>query len=217
MSNNYYDATGVLVLDKVTPVITALFGGFNLDPDLGDGTAYIAKISEDNDPQWDDIRESLVELAKELGLTPSKGIDDGADGWLHALTTHFGDVDEEVLCNIVEPDESVALVDIYGIASRLDDGHGLKAIKMEGCWHCDKPRLFEFGGHGEFIGRNCYVSSGSSRAIQLGDKLDAALASGNLEDGATQLMASVSSILDGVYDEEKRKTVRQHLAALLAA
>ena len=31
MSNNYYDATGVLVLDRITPVMTALFGGFNLD------------------------------------------------------------------------------------------------------------------------------------------------------------------------------------------
>lgn len=26
MANTYYDATGVLVLNKVTPVITALFG-----------------------------------------------------------------------------------------------------------------------------------------------------------------------------------------------
>lgn len=30
MANNYYDATGTLVLDKVTPVIKALFDGFNL-------------------------------------------------------------------------------------------------------------------------------------------------------------------------------------------
>lgn len=31
MAQNYYDATGTLVLDKVTPIIKALFGGFNLD------------------------------------------------------------------------------------------------------------------------------------------------------------------------------------------
>jgi len=38
MSNNYSDATGVLVLDRITPVITALFGGFNLDETYpGDG------------------------------------------------------------------------------------------------------------------------------------------------------------------------------------
>ena len=31
MANTYFDATGVLVLDRVTPVITTLFGGFKLD------------------------------------------------------------------------------------------------------------------------------------------------------------------------------------------
>lgn len=43
MANNYYEATGVLILDEVTPVITALFDAFNLDPDFpGNGQAYIA-------------------------------------------------------------------------------------------------------------------------------------------------------------------------------
>lgn len=217
MANNYYDATGVLVLDKVTPVITALFGGFNLDASYpGDGEVYVAKISEDNDPNWDDIRESLVELAKELGLTPSENVDDAAAGWLHALTAHFGDGEDEVLCNIVEPDDSADLADIYRIALRLDDGHGLKAIKIEGCWHCDKPRLFEFGGNGEYIGRNCYVSSVSSSSVLLGGKLDAALASGNLDDGAKELLASVSGILNGVYDKGEREALKQRLATLLA-
>ena len=31
MANNYYDATGVLMLNRITPVITALFGAFELD------------------------------------------------------------------------------------------------------------------------------------------------------------------------------------------
>jgi len=30
MANSYYEATGVLVLDRVTPVIQALFGAFAL-------------------------------------------------------------------------------------------------------------------------------------------------------------------------------------------
>lgn len=52
MANNYYDATGVLVLERVTPVITTLFGAFNLDADYpGNGQAYIARIAESNDPQ----------------------------------------------------------------------------------------------------------------------------------------------------------------------
>ena len=49
MANNYYDATGVLVLDQVTPVITALFGGLKLDASYpGNGEVYIAQIAEDS-------------------------------------------------------------------------------------------------------------------------------------------------------------------------
>lgn len=70
MANNYYDATGVLLLDRVTPVITALFDGFNLDEAYpGHGEAYVARISEDNDPQWDAIRDNLAELARERSAT----------------------------------------------------------------------------------------------------------------------------------------------------
>lgn len=47
MANNYYEATGVLVLDRVTPVIQALFGAFALDESHpGNGQAYIAQIAE---------------------------------------------------------------------------------------------------------------------------------------------------------------------------
>lgn len=46
MANNHYEATGVLVLDRVTPVIRALFGGFQLDADYpGNGDAYIALVA----------------------------------------------------------------------------------------------------------------------------------------------------------------------------
>ena len=51
MANNYYEATGVLVLDRVTPVIQALFGAFALDESHpGNGQAYIAQIAETTNP-----------------------------------------------------------------------------------------------------------------------------------------------------------------------
>jgi hypothetical protein len=46
MAQNYYDGTGVLVLDKVTPVIRGLFGLFRLDETYpGDGRVYIGVSS----------------------------------------------------------------------------------------------------------------------------------------------------------------------------
>ena len=63
MANNYYEGTGVLVLDHVTPVIKALFGTFALDESHpGNGQAYIALIAETNDPRWTDVLDGLEEL-----------------------------------------------------------------------------------------------------------------------------------------------------------
>ena len=217
MANNYYDSTGVLVLDKVTPVITALFGDFKLDADYpGNGEAYIAKFSEDNDPNWDDIRDSLVELAQVMGLTASDSVDDGNNGWLRALCAHFGDKDDELVSEIAGFEDSADVANLYRVAQRLDDGHGLKAIKVEGGWHCDKPRLFEFGGVGEYIGRDCYVSSISSDAVLFGPKLQATLTADDLDTGADEILAKLTDILDGVYDKTKREALKQKLVAKLA-
>jgi len=44
MANNYYDATGTLTLKKVTPVIKALFGNLELDPDYPGKVAESAEV-----------------------------------------------------------------------------------------------------------------------------------------------------------------------------
>ena len=83
MANNYSDATGVLILQQVTPVITALFSGFNLDATYpGNGQAYVADVSEDTDHSWDTICENLAALSESLGLAlpdDGEGEGEGAD------------------------------------------------------------------------------------------------------------------------------------------
>lgn len=53
MANNSYDATGTLAFDgeaKITPIIRALFGAYNLDASIpGNGKAYIAAMSDGDD------------------------------------------------------------------------------------------------------------------------------------------------------------------------
>ena len=60
MADNYYDMTGTITLDKVTPVIKALFGPFELDENYpGDGTVYIANIAENSNCSWDEVLDNL--------------------------------------------------------------------------------------------------------------------------------------------------------------
>lgn len=217
MANNYNDMTGVLVLDKVTPVISALFGDYNLDAAYpGNGEAYIAKISESNSCTWDGVLENLQGLAEKLGLDV-ENIETVEDA-LEILAKHFK-VEQQSLVDLIEqqPFEDDADLDVlFTIARFFDDGHGLKAYKTEESWHCDRPRLFEFGGAGAFTGLHVSTGSSSGQAVRIGETLEAALAAGHLDAAAEAVRETVDNLLAGIRDETARTQVRSKLAQLLA-
>ena len=219
MANNYYDATGVLILDQVTPVITALFGAFNLDQTYpGNGEVYIARISETNDPQWDDVLEGLTDLANALKCPLPAGYEVSIEGYLRNLVKHFHAEDNEDLENLIQHhpfEDGADLAALFLIATCFDDGHGLKAIKFESAWHCSKPRLFEFGGEGIFISREIVLYGASSRALELGHDLHGALLQGSLDEAADRLALETLNVLSGISDDVKRQTLRQKLARKL--
>ncbi|WP_126227727.1 hypothetical protein [Burkholderia ambifaria] len=218
MANNYYDGTGVLVLDHVTPVISALFGAFLLDPDWpGNGQAYIARISESSDPSWSDIRGSLMLLAAQLDL-PCPEEDVTLDVLLGLLACHFHVDGDDGLNNLIEhhPLEDTAdLEALFLIALCFDDGHGLRAIQFEGCWHCSKPRLFEFGGDGAFISREVIHYGNSREPIEFGITMREALVARDLDSATAMLATMVRKTLAGISDNAARETLVVQLAALL--
>jgi hypothetical protein len=235
MANNYYDATGVLFLDRVTPVITALFGRFKLDAAYpGNDHAYIAHLSETNDPQWADVLTDLIALAAQFDLPApdcdeadkedGEGSDDGngseptMEVILGFLAGHFGADGNADLLNLIEHakfEDCADLDALFLIATCFDDGHNLQEIRLEGSWRCDKPRLFEFGGEGRFVSRELEVSSTSTRAIGLGSALRTFLVDGRINDAAKVLDLEVRRLLAGVTDDEQRRRLQQDLAALL--
>lgn len=221
MANNYYDMTGVLVLNKVTPVIKALFGPLELDENHpGNGIVYIANISESTSCSWDSVLENLRELAERLGLSQPEDAEDEIEEYLNVLATHFCAESNTEIANLIEMTdfENDADVDtLFTIALAFDDGHGLKSYKTETSWHCSKPRLFEFGGAGDFRGLHISMGDSSDRTAALGEALDDALTSDETEKAAEILYRKVEGILNGVFDEIKRSAMRSKLSALLAA
>jgi hypothetical protein len=137
MADHNYGATSVLILDRVTPVITALFGAYNLDASYpGNGQAYSARISESNDPQWDDVREALAHLAAELGLLDRKDDPPAVADLLRALAVHFSVERDEELDFLFRHDDfkgDLGLDVLFLLATRFDDGHRLAALLFEGC------------------------------------------------------------------------------------
>ena len=103
MANNYYEGTGVLVLERVTPVIKALFSAFALDETYpGNGAAYIAQIAENNDPQWTDVLDGLEDLAVQLGIPMPDDEELSIPSLLERLASHFGAEQDAELENLIE-------------------------------------------------------------------------------------------------------------------
>jgi hypothetical protein len=173
MADNYYDATGVLVLDRVTPVITALFGRFNLDGNYpGNGKAYIAWLSETGDPQWDEVWDDLSDLARQLKIDLPDDDSPSTASILKRLAEYFDGLDE-ALDRFIERqpfDDSANIEALFQIATRCNDGHNLSALQFQGAWYCGKPRLFEFGGDACFLSREVNLYSTSNQTLNLGSR-----------------------------------------------
>ncbi len=219
MADTYYDATGVLTLDRVTPVITALFGAFALDESYpGNGRVYIAKLSGRNDPQWDGIRDALAELAAHLGLSALAESSPDIKVLLKQLAGHFHAGNETVLNELIDSghfEDEADLQVLFEIAACLDDGHGLRAIEIEGCWRCSRPVLFEFGGDGLFVSREITLHGSSSQALELGQALYDALATGHLDEATRVLATHAAGALIGIHDGAIREALRRRLARRL--
>ncbi|WP_321967057.1 hypothetical protein [Burkholderia cepacia] len=222
MSNNYYDATGVLEFSAnavITPVIRALFRPFKLDEDdlrrSPSTTVYIAHLAEDNNTDWETIFASIAEEAQGIGIRPlTDDHDESSMMWLEALIAKFVHSDEglgDLLDRIARDAQSHSDADLealYAIAMLCNDGHNLKAIHMEGCWHCSKPRLFEFGGIGEYRGLAFSITRSSTEALRLGSALSAALESSNLDVAAQLVAEDLEKVLAGVTGAEVRSVLR---------
>ncbi|QWE98138.1 MULTISPECIES: hypothetical protein [unclassified Cupriavidus] len=219
MANTYSTSTGVLILDKVTPMIMALFGAFALDPTTpGNGEVYIASTPED-EPHWGKVNDRVAALRSDLGVELPDDTSEGIAMELFALAEHFG-INDPGLFQLLDhheftEDEDADLQVLFDLAQWFDDGHGLKAIKFEGSWRCDKPQLFEFGGAGDFIGRHISVRSSSATAIVLGAELDAAIEIGNLDGVATRFVTQINGILAGLTDGAIADRVRVKLGRSL--
>lgn len=220
MADNYTDMTGVLTLEKVTPVIEALFGPFELDEAYpGKGTVYIANISESTSCSWDCVLDNLRELVEELGLSLPEDADDSVEEHLNVLATHFGADGNTTLANLIDLvdfEDDADLDTLFTIALAFNDGHGLKSYKTETSWHCSRPRLFEFGGAGDFRGLHIAVGDSSDRVTAMGQNLEDALTADDITKAADILQKKIDGILNGVFDESTRASIRSKLSEVLA-
>lgn len=220
MANNYSESTGLLRLKKVTPVIEAMFGQFNFGP-THSGEFYIG-IDDETCPLWEGLSERLSDLCNSLGI--KIGLDDMQDTlvekYLGALADHFGKSDDTDLMNYIEHIDVFSTVEIdemYFLATKFDDGHGLSAMEIEGCWYCSKLRYGEQGGWGSYDGKYFSDRTHSNESITYGRAIDVALGFNDVETATKIIAKRTESMLSGISDENQRKAVLQRLNVLMVS
>jgi hypothetical protein len=237
MANNYYNSTGVLSLNVITPVITALFEHYHLDGDYpGEGKAYIADIAEETDDSVDSLLERLQELAETLGVTldestetqvvpvaeadiPYGNESNICKEYLRKFGAYFNIPESDVgFYNSIEFSDfsdGIGIEQLFELALRFNDGHGLTSLSSEGSWYCSKPRLGEFGGNGLFLGVKCSLSRSSSELEGMAYALEGALLTANYDKAAGILCNEALHLLKAVKNPTERAVIQAKLSNLL--
>lgn len=210
MANNYYQGNGLIHLKMITPIIQALFGVFEV-AQHNEGSAYICK-SESN-ISYMGVAECVNDCILD-GSVPFEG-EEFVKQVFFALAEKLGKLDAvKAYINpdaVFEPDEDAELEFLFGLAQILDDGHGIKSILFDGAWTCDRPRLGEFGGDGEYVGKAYSVGFGSFTTDHLGPTVNNALLDGDIELAASALTAHFNRVLDGIADASQRIDVAKRI------
>ena len=214
MASNFYQQTGIILLDNVTPVIKTIFSAFTIGEVRNGSASFIS--DDDNNLHWESLREDLVRLAEEMQIElPVTADRDSTDDWIAALLGHFAPADEDLRSLVLGSDEQPTMGELFRLARNLDDGHGLIALKLEGAWTCTKPIPFAFGGNGEYYGQHVMVQTSSQSAVSIGDQLENKLAADLPKAAADVLLNEVLQLLNGIHNPDARSAVQRALGEKL--
>lgn len=219
MSNEFFDSTGVLFLEEITPMIKALYDGYKVDADYaGTGRCYIALTQYGGDSSWNTVLESLSKLAISKGIAHEDA--DSAVDVLTFLAKSFGVQDDERFCNIMKNEDfsgETSLEILYDLAILFDDGHKISGYLTESAWTAKKPFLFGFGGIGFYQGKHYACTFSSDNAGSFGGRINQKLSNGDLNSAAEILKQEVQKLLEGVVCENQRIALKLALSVLLKA
>jgi hypothetical protein len=128
------EATGMLMLERITPVITALFGGYIQQATACQG-GFIIKLWEDMPPSWREVHRALVQLGNALDMPIPPKARSTIQGQLDWFAWFLRNEESSDLQALLRDHcfEGVADIEtLFLLSDILNDGHGLFAMRFEG-------------------------------------------------------------------------------------
>jgi len=212
MSDSYHKGTGELTLQKVTPMIEALFAGFEVTWDEDVMGACISFSLQSQLPDWGGVHEKLKDLASSMKLLLPDDSDGSLLEYVYLFITHFN-LDDDPFFENIDNYRFEGLPDLemlFDLAIRFDDGHKLESIDFEESWYDPEVNYEGPGGVGRFISRDVVFRKHPCKAAHFAQPLFNALSGGHLELAATNLFFEIYPLLLSIKDDVTRQKVRQH-------
>lgn len=204
--------TGLLILEKVTPVIISLFGLFHLSRiKKYKNRVYISRRAT-NDVSWSKIQHRLNRVLPDLGLHMPKES--------HCITYYLRELILQMRNNPAYTDDQVLYLEhvvcmeggngyaefeqLFKIALALDDGHGLQSIHYESAWHGKGFHLFQFSGEGLYATKDAAVVADVGIIMQFARDLSDELEDHNLESASKIVCEYIAHLLADIFNHKQR-------------
>jgi hypothetical protein len=205
----HYTAGGVLILQRVTPIITALFEGYLACRHSRKGQASLA-FTIASIPSWARILGNLAALGVRQGILPPKKKHPQPEPLLLAWARHFHVEQDKTLLELIEYerfDREAELDPLFFLATRFDDGHRLTAIETADGWTGDRPPRPGFGATTTFYSREFCLESRIEDFQELAGCLHETLRRQALDETAGYIALETWRLIEGILDGAVRDAV----------
>lgn len=217
------DGTGILTMRRITPIINALFGLYDLRKmNSSKNKFYVARRSNKIPPTWKTITHRLHEAAVdtfELDFlspcvhNPQVYFDnlillmDNDERFSMDQLNHLADG----VC-AMKVKERVELDALFNIALSLNDGHQLETLHFKSAWHSHKPRVFYFSGDGIYASKEAVLKVDVHSATLYAEAVCSALKKQDVNAASKQVCEYLAIRLANVFDRDLRGALIQQIA-----
>lgn len=219
MLNN---GNGILVMEKITPVIEALFDSFHLQKVKGKKNQfYISRRSKDREIHWSIIKDHISRIIHQFGLNQPDIHCIHTTDYFEYLLPQMEDsnafTDDQVLhladlLMTLDEESRIEFEQLFKLALVFNDGHDLKSLHYQSAWHCHRPNLFHFGGDAVYATKDIQICADTNLIMEFAEKLSNRLEKGDINESSKCVCEYLAQILVGLFDHKMREKLIEQIA-----
>jgi len=219
MATSSYAASGLLVLDRLTPTIRALFGEHHLVDKLEYGKVVEFSLgTELGEPLWRNLLPHLKHLATERGVSPPPENEQTSLRLLQEVAASFHLTKDKETRDILASTRFDGIADVsmlFRLCLKFDDDHGLRNLLYQGSRWSDGREPFAYGGNACFLSRHAQLFVDTTSLVETGELISRGVEIRDMDLAAEHIATAAWELIHGISDASLRGPVAARVAYLL--